>query len=245
MIKHIVPEIPKHTVYTEAFAGGIAVLFAKEPSELEVINDTNGELVNFYKVCKTQFKELKEEIDSTIHSRDVHCLAGFIYNYPSFFTPVKRAWAVWTLSKTSFASKFDGSFGYDVKGNSMPKKLLNAKSNFTSELISRLDRITIENTDGTGLIESRDSENAFHFVDPPYVNTSMAHYTGSFADADFSHLLSILSSVKGKFMLTMFPNDELDKFVKKYKWRVVEVERHISASRVNRRKQIELIVMNY
>lgn len=33
MLKHILPLIPQHRVYTEAFCGGAAVLFAKRPAE--------------------------------------------------------------------------------------------------------------------------------------------------------------------------------------------------------------------
>ena len=50
MCGKIVPLIPKHRLYCEPFAGGAAIYFAKEPSELEVLNDTNRELINFYKV---------------------------------------------------------------------------------------------------------------------------------------------------------------------------------------------------
>lgn len=48
MLKHILPLIPSHKIYTEAFCGGAAVLFAKRPAEAEVINDINMELTNFY-----------------------------------------------------------------------------------------------------------------------------------------------------------------------------------------------------
>ncbi|MEG0518987.1 MAG: DNA adenine methylase, partial [Bacteroidales bacterium] len=37
LLKHILPLIPEHSLYTEAFAGGCAVLFAKEPVPFEVI----------------------------------------------------------------------------------------------------------------------------------------------------------------------------------------------------------------
>ena len=245
MLVHILKHIPDHKVYTEAFAGGATVLFAKEKSEIEVINDTNSELVNFYQVVKNQFYDLKKEINATLHSRDVHCLAGFIYNYPQFFSPVKRAWAIWTLSKMSFSSKLDGSFGYDVGKATVTKKINNSKIAFTEEIMNRLEGITIENTDGRKIISSRDSVDIFHFVDPPYVNTEMGHYAGSFANEDFSLLLKVLSGLKGKFMLTMFPNEELSAYVSEYSWNVVEVSRTISASKVNRRKQVELMVMNY
>ena len=59
MLKHILPLVPKHTLYTEAFAGGAALFFAKERATVEVINDLNGEIINFYETVVTKFDELK------------------------------------------------------------------------------------------------------------------------------------------------------------------------------------------
>lgn len=72
MLPHILPLIPNHEIYTESFCGGAAVFFAKRPAPAEVINDLNLELVNFYNVVQSDFESLKREIDSTLHSRDVH-----------------------------------------------------------------------------------------------------------------------------------------------------------------------------
>lgn len=33
LLKYILPHIPQHRIYTEAFCGGAAVLFAKRPAE--------------------------------------------------------------------------------------------------------------------------------------------------------------------------------------------------------------------
>ena len=41
MLSIILPMIPEHNLYCEPFFGGGAVFFAKEPSKIEVINDTN------------------------------------------------------------------------------------------------------------------------------------------------------------------------------------------------------------
>lgn len=48
----ILSRIPKHILYCEPFLGGAAIFFAKEPSAVEVLNDTNKELMNFYRVLK-------------------------------------------------------------------------------------------------------------------------------------------------------------------------------------------------
>jgi len=127
MLRHILPLISEHVVYTEAFAGGAAVLFAKEPSKVEVINDLNGELINFYRVCKLDFEGLKREVESSIHARELHEHSNYIYKNPTFFSPVQRAWAVWYNSKTSFASMLGESFGYDRKKGQKPTQMRNAK----------------------------------------------------------------------------------------------------------------------
>lgn len=65
MLKHILPLIPEHSLYTEAFCGGAAVLFAKRPVDAEIINDINMELTNFIGVRKCIIPILKEK--STKH----------------------------------------------------------------------------------------------------------------------------------------------------------------------------------
>ena len=69
----MLPLIPKHTIYTEAFFGGSAVFWAKEPAKVEFINDRNAEVINFYRVLKQDFSKLKREIDATLHIEGNNC----------------------------------------------------------------------------------------------------------------------------------------------------------------------------
>lgn len=244
MLKHILPFIPSHKLYTEAFCGVAAVLFAKRPSDGEVINDLNGDLINFYWMAKVYYPQLKEEIDKTLHSRDLHVHAAHILNYHQFFTPAQRAWAVWALCKMSFASMLDGSFGYDFSGG-MPKKLSNAKDEFTEQLSGRLEHVTIENRDALEVIACYDSPATFHFVDPPYINSDCGHYEGTFNELCMETLLKLLEQVKGKFMLTMFPLPMIEQYADKNGWIIHRIERTISASKTSRRKQEEWMICNY
>ena len=45
----IITLFPEHTTYVEPFAGGAQVFFRKEPSKVEVLNDLDYEIVNFYR----------------------------------------------------------------------------------------------------------------------------------------------------------------------------------------------------
>lgn len=244
MLKHILPLIPKHTLYTEAFCGGCAVLFAKEPADCEVINDVNRNLVNFYLVAKRHYHLLKEEIDGTLHCRDQHAHALHITQYPDFFSPAQWAWAVWALSKFAFASKLDSTFGYDRAGMTS-KKLANAKDDFTMVLCKRLENVTVENDDALKIIQRYDCPGAFHFVDPPYINSDCGHYEGLFGVDDMQRLIELLADIQGKFMLTMFPYDAISEAAEYHGWIIHRVERTISASKENRRKQEEWMVCNY
>lgn len=245
LLRHILPRVPEHVTYTESFVGGGALYFAKEPSEVEVINDVNGALVNFYRVLKSNYLELKQKIDGTLHSRRTHEFAQLVNEFGEFFDPVQRAWALWVLSKMSFAAKLDGTFGYDKGRNTTSKKITNAKDQFTEALSKRLERTQIEQTNALRIIQSRDTDNTFHFVDPPYIGTDCGHYSGIYNLMDFQNLLELLTVLKGKFMLTMFPHPMLYEYINKYGWVKHEVERTISVSKTNRRKQVELMVCNY
>ena len=103
MLSIILPMIPEHNLYCEPFFGGGAVFFAKEPSKIEVINDTNREVVNFYRVVQNDFVSLEKEIKISLHSRDLHRKAKVIYDNPDMFSELKRAWAFWLLANQSYS----------------------------------------------------------------------------------------------------------------------------------------------
>ena len=175
------------------------------------------ELTNFYWCAQVYYSDLKREIDKTLHSRDIHAHAAHINQYPQFFSPVERAWAVWALCKMSFASMMGGAFGYDF-GGVMPKKLRNAKDDVTERLCQRLEHVTVENRNALDVIACYDAPDAFHFVDPPYINSDCGHYDGVFSEQNMKELLCLLETVKGKFMLTMFPYDMIEDYARKNGW---------------------------
>ena len=157
--------IPNHVLYCEPFCGGAAVFWSKEASKAEVINDTNRQLINFYRQVKNNFPALKERVDATLHCRDDHAKAALIYNHPDLFSDEEQAWAVWVLSAMSFASKLDGSFGYDRKG-ATAKKVDAKKEEFCEALAARMKRVTIENRDALDVVRTYDSPDTFFYLDP-------------------------------------------------------------------------------
>jgi DNA adenine methylase len=90
LAKTIVGIIPPYRLYCEPFLEGTAIFFSKSPSKVEIINNTNGELINFYQVVKHDFSALEREIGLSLHSRRQHQHTWIIYNNPELFDPIKR-----------------------------------------------------------------------------------------------------------------------------------------------------------
>ena len=242
----IVSLFPEHILYGEPFAGGAAVLFQKPPSQSEVINDTNKELMNFYKVASENFSELQVMISTTLHSRDAFRRAIVINQNQDMFDPINRAWAIWVISSMSFASKLDGPFGFDKISNTTSKRIANKRIAFTKEIPERLAHVQIECADALYVIKSRDHESAFFYCDPPYVGSNCGHYKG-YTEADFEALLQLLSQIKGKFLLSSYPSTILDKFVRKFKWKQMTRQMLVSvnAKGGNPKQKVEVLTANY
>ncbi len=63
--------IPEHTAYIEPFCGAGHLLFSKEPSQVEVLNDIDGHLIGFFALLKDDTKRAKliQTLDNMLYSR--------------------------------------------------------------------------------------------------------------------------------------------------------------------------------
>lgn len=246
LVPFILQHIPAHKLYCEPFSGGAAVFFGKQPSEIEVVNDTNRELINFYKVSRDQFQKLTDQIKSTLHSRSLHHDAWVIYTNPHLHDEIRRAWAVWVLSSQSFCAQLDGSFGFDKTEQHTTRGIVNKIKRFTEEITVRLQNTQLECADALYIIRSRDTTNTFFYCDPPYFNSDMGHYDG-YSEEDFENLLIVLSKIKGKFMLSSYPSPLIQRYAKKHNWGMWKQEQGISVNAKSgyQKRKIEVITTNY
>jgi DNA adenine methylase len=242
LLKYLLPLIPQHKMYCEPFFGGGAVFFAKPKSEVEVINDINGEIVNFFKVIKTKFPELQSEIKATLHSRELYRNAMVVYAHPDLFTDVKRAWALGVLTNQGFAGMI-GSWGFG-KDDSKEAALATKRDLFTKEYEDRLTKVQVENNNAIKVINRCDDKETFIYADPPYIGSDQGHYKG-YSESDYRELLDTLAKVKGKFLLSSYPSKILSTYIKKHKWKVQKVTKSVAVTKHTDKVKTEMIVMNY
>ena len=246
LVPKILPLIPPHKMYCEMFVGGGAVFFSKEPSHIEVLNDTNKEMINFYCMLQNKFVELEKKVNVTLHSRRLHKDAQVVNTSPHLFDEVTRAWAIWVLSVQSFSAMLDGSWGYDKTDNTTTKKISNKRSQFTEEYSIRLQNVALECADAIYVIQSRDTVDTFFYCDPPYFNSDCGHYDG-YTEQDFENLLKLLSTIKGKFLLSSYPSPLLERYVKANKWSFKCFEQGVSVNAKGGylKRKWEMLTANY
>ena len=248
MASTIIGMMPKHKIYVEPFFGGGAVFFAKGASFLEVINDKNDLLITFYKQCMTNFDNLQQKIITTLHSESEYNKAKRIYNNPKHQKKIDIAWAVWMVTNMSVMGTPRGGWKRDngTGGSHIGVSMEGYRNNFTKKVHDRLCNVQISCRDAIRVIMERDTPDTFFYLDPPYIHCDQKHYNG-YTEDDFNELLSVLSGIQGKFILSNFWSDMLSEYVKQMNWnyQVFDKKCMIPAMISKPRRKQEVLVYNY
>jgi len=247
MLRHILPMIPAHTTYCEPFFGGGAVFFAKPKSKWEIINDTNDVLINFYRVAQTRFDELAKEVSCYLISRTQYNEAKDIVFGRAQVDDVKRAAALWYLLGLSMNNDAtSGCMAIYTNSATHAQKLGSKKDNLlTGKIVKRLEHTVIECRDALRVIAQYDTPETFFYIDPPYIGADMGHYKG-YKEPSFIEMLDMLSGIAGKFLLSSYPHDGLNR----PGWNTKTVVKPISASNTRRNnnrvaRKTECLTYNY
>ena len=242
LAKDIIDLIPNdHNIYIEVFGGAASVLYGKERTKLEVLNDINSDLINLHKAIRINPHTLSFYLNQMLVSREI-------------FEDIKRrrwkprnkieaaAFYLYQLTH-SFGSKGD-SFAMSAKSGRKPKDLYKSYDKWSR----RLKGVTIENKSFQNLIPLYDKEDAFFYIDPPYVSTeSYYKNTGGFGLKEHKELAALLSNVKGKFLLSYNDCDLVRELYKDFNIRSSkEIEYTLGANASKVQKKVkEVFITNY
>lgn len=249
LAKTIVSMIPSHKIYCEPFFGGGAVFFQKPKAGIEVINDKNDMLINFYLCIQNRFKELQKKIQSTLHSETLYYQAKDIWNGRIEATEIEKAWAVWFITNGSFAGSMPGGWKWcnGSSGSHSAIMIRNKREEFKKELHIRLCDTQISCRDAIRIIKERDTPETFFYLDPPYPGTFQQHYSG-YTHKDLFELLHVLSQIKGKFILSNYWCQTLRWHILKFGWNYKAIDVNLKVANLGKTpvgKRTEILVYNY
>ena len=198
-------KLPPHNAWVELFCGSAAMTLAKEPAPLEVINDINGEIVNFYEQLRNRGDDLLRRIELTPYARAELERAR---NKPIARSKVERARRFFIAAMMAV----NGSFG-EVKGgfsvsNSYSRNGMEARVNrwnrmpeYLLTVIDRLRRVRIERKDALTLFgEFANRPATLAYLDPPYLGDRLPGYDHD-EDSEEFHEKLLKAALKAKCMV--------------------------------------------
>lgn len=226
----------------EPFFGSGAVLFNKPLSNIETVNDLDGNVVNLFEWIRKDPERLAHEIYYTPYARQV---------YEDVFASVPED----SLQRAvNFYIRLNMGHGFrtnwekagwkmDIQGRerayalkdwcNLPEKIMQAAE--------RLRGVQIENRPAVELIQKFNFRNVLIYADPPYVLSTRhgKQYKCEMDDADHNDLIDVLLDHKGPVILSGYDNDLYNDRLKS--WQRKETT---SYSQVNYKKK-EILWMNF
>lgn len=234
----IISLFPRHMTYVEPFAGGAQVFFHKPPSKVEVLNDLDGEIVNFFRVCQWHHEELVRYLRYCLVSRRLHQLLSA--SHPANLTDVQRAGRFFYLQKNSFGGlvlKQHYHYGVVQRPNYSPERV----PEIIGQAHRRLMGVQIESLPYEQILLKYDRPTTLFYLDPPYWGRKL--YRFNFKEDDFMDLERRLHRVKGRFILSLNDHPEVRKLFRRFV--VVHTALAYTAQRRVGVKYRELLIMNF
>jgi DNA adenine methylase len=219
--------IPPHKIYVEPFVGSGAIYWDKNPSDKEVLNDLDKQLMNNYKLLKrTKSGNFRTDLDSV---DKIQKYVNKVYK-----TDADRLLKAVAVSCGTFVTG-SGKGGIYRKSNPY-NKLKNI-----NEYQERMKNTTLLSQDYKTVIKNYDGPDTFFFLDPPYEKSTVLYKHGGF---DFKRLKDTLTGIKGKFLLTLNDSSYIRDLFSNFKIMGITVKGRGNKG-VGMGSRKELIIKNY
>lgn len=233
--------------YVEPYFGAGAVLFVKpHEQQSEVINDVDGQLMNFWTVLRDHTDEFRRRVCLTPFSEEVWERSA----NPSD-DPIESAVRMFVRCRQSRAA-LGKDFATMVKTRPRRGMQDNVSAYLSAvdglaEAAMRLQRVVIFNRDALRVINDQDGPFTLFYLDPPYLHetrVSTGSYQFEMSDTDHMRLLEMLKTIQGRAILSGYPSDMYDQHLCDWRQDEIQIPNQASGSRTKEIKT-EVLWMNY
>lgn len=200
MLARRIEAVP-HETYAEPFVGMGGVFFRRQwaPAR-EVINDVSRDVVTLFRILQRHYPQFLETLKFQITSRaEFERLAACNVDT---LTDLERAARFLYLQRLAFGGKVAGrNFGVEPTGGA---RFDVTKLGPQLEAIhERLAGVAIECLTWSDFLARYDGPGTLFYLDPPYWGSEADYGAGVFAQSDFARLAERLSTITGRFMLSV------------------------------------------
>ena len=259
LARQIVELMPRHTHYVEAYAGGLAVFFAKSCEGVsEVVNDLNGNLMNFWRVLQDRkaFVEFKRRVQavpfSEVEWQDAEKALANSESSSTRTDRIERAVRFFILCRQSMSGRCQD---FAPITRTRTRRGMNEQASAWLKSIdgllpvhARLQRVVVLNRPAVEVIRSQDGPDTLFYLDPPYVpeTRSPGEAFGQFdmTVAQHEELLEVIRDVQGKVMISGYACDLYDSKLAKWHRHEFDLPNN-AASGVLKRRMTEVLWANF
>lgn len=246
----ICSRFPGHKTYVEGFGGAAGVLLHKEPSAVEVYNDLDKELVNFFRVARERPEDLARGLLLSPYARSEFEVAKALEG-----DDLERARKFAVVARQSMGGVWGRAWsavvGHSRRGmGSSNSRWLNLPEDILA-IAGRFARVQIESLPALDLIRRYDRKDTLFYLDPPYLPATRQEglYRYEMAVDKHVELLALLARVQGKVVLSGYASDLYDEALRGW-WREVRqvtCRSNVKASGQlsDRPKREEVLWMNF
>jgi DNA adenine methylase len=247
----LLPLLPKCHHYCEPFAGSAAVLLNRPPSPVETYNDLDGEVANFFRVCRDQGEDLTRAIALTPFSREEFALACRL---DPDAPPLERARRFYVrarqvrtgLAQTASVGRWGNCKDTSRAGMSGIVSRFLGGVEMLPAIAERLLRVQIENRPAIDVIRLYDAPGTLFYCDPPYVHDTRGDakaYKHEMTDEQHAELAAVLNTIKGKAAVSNYDCALMDRLYPAPRWR-----KYCNGPRTNhatKGQRVEVLWTNY
>lgn len=208
--------LPAHSHYVEPFFGSGSVLFAKEPSAHETVNDLDQVLVTFWRVLRSRLDEFTRVCALTPHSRVEYDLAMDI-DAQDELELARQVFIKLTQGRSGRLRRTGWRHYVKPAGCSigMPGYLAGYVERM-APAVERLQRVSLECRPALDIIERYGKEpDVLLYVDPPYLGSTRGNdnaYRCEMRDeASHRDLAKALHAARAAVVLSGYPSDLYDR----------------------------------
>lgn len=246
----LLPLLPEAAHYCEPFGGSAAILLNRKPAPVETYNDIDGEVVNFFRVLRSDKERLIEAIGLTPFSREefevaISPLTPDISNFERARRFFIRARQVRTgLAQTASSGRWAHCKLTSRAGMAGAVSRWLGSVEDLPEIVQRLLRVQIENDTAIKVIQRYDCEDTLFYCDPPYPHDSRGDnqaYAYEMTNEQHRELASVLHNVKGKVAVSGYKCDLMNELYGD--WKVITAPEKVCHSTKGLRT--EVLWMNY
>jgi DNA adenine methylase len=201
----IVTDLPPHNAWVEASCGSAAVTLAKEPAPIEVINDLDGEIVNFFRQLRGHTTKLTRQILLTPYSRQELENSRAPVDGISDIEKARRFFVRAMMAINGSFGDAKGGFSFSNSYSRRGKEARVSRWGSTIEQLgkvaARLRNVRIENRDALKLFKDfADRPATLVYFDLPYLGDRLPGYEVDETSIEYHERL-LVSAIKAKCMI--------------------------------------------